>query len=287
MQSYQAHKTHGGVRDCGPFFLDVSGQFDLQHTSVVWCKQRRPSNEEVERFIEESWTAGARRPSREFFNGKLCRLVDCDARSRELKLLLAPVSFKEFWGTNLTNAHLRYAHGSDVLADALGVSAAVTTGDGFLLMGRRSHTVAFHPGKIHPIGGMVEPSATTGAPPNPFGSMLKELSEETGLSAGCVRDIVCLGLVRDKRIVQPELIFDVTVDADVETVLRALIGAIDASEHTDLIPICDHPAAVVSFIEQQYGQLTPVAVATLMLHGLRTWGSGWFATARGHIQGVV
>ncbi len=287
MQSYQAHISSGGIRDCGTFFLDACGRFDVEHTTVTWSDEPRPSNPQIDRLIEKTWAEQTAQPRRNLFNGSLCRLLDCDARDGKLSLLLAPVSFKEFLGTNLTHPHIRYVHGLDVLADAVGVSAAITTGDGFLLLGRRSESVAFHAGMIHPIGGMVEPADVLTSTPCPFDSMIKELAEETSLSAGSVREIVCVGLVRDKRIVQPELIFDITVDTDRETVQNALADAIDGDEHSELVPVCNHPDAIVSFLAQRSEELTPVATASLLLHGLRNWGSGWFAAARGSTQGVV
>ena len=273
MQSYQAHNTWGGVRDCGSFLLDVGGEFGLDQTSVTWVGEKRPSTEELDLLIEETWKEETPGENCKLFDGALCRLVDCSSEEGRLSLSLGPVSFKEFFGTNLKNPHIRHSHGIHVLADALGVSAAVVTGDGFLLLGRRSDAVAFHKGMIHPIGGMVEPPTAPATAPSPFGSMLREL--------------VCLGLVRDKRIVQPELIFDVTVETDVEAVRTALVGAIDANEHSELVPICNHPGAIVSFIERNCEELTPVAMATLLLHGLRSWGSGWFTAARGYLKTVV
>jgi hypothetical protein len=45
-----------------------------------------------------------------------------------------------------------------------------------------------------------------------------------------------------------------------------------------------HPAAIVTFMENHASQLTPVALATLLLHGLHAWGSGWFASTRGYLR---
>ena len=92
--------------------------------------------------------------------------------------------------------------------------------------------------------------------------------------------------MRDKHIVQPELIFDVTADADVKDIRRSPAAG-DDEEHSELLIIRDHPAAVVTFMEQNYNDLTPVGLATLLLHGLRHWGSGWFAATRGHLRSVT
>jgi hypothetical protein len=49
----------------------------------------------------------------------------------------------------------------------------------------------------------------------------------------------------------------------------------------------DHPASVVSFMEFHIADLTPVALAGLLLHGLHRWGSGWFASTRGYLRSLI
>jgi len=115
----------------------------------------------------------------------------------------------------------------------------------------------------------------------------RELHEETAVPPEKVSSILCLGLVRDRNTVQPELIFDCHVDCDVVSLFASAATAPDAAEHSSMVPVRDHPGAVVSFMEQHFSQLTPVAMATLLLHGLRHWGSGWFATARGYLRSVI
>ncbi len=274
--------------DCGTFFLDFIGGFTAEQLHVQWSALKRETNQEVETLIENTWAAEvdcARQTGRKLYNGHLCRLWDCSRHGSSFQLTLGEVSFKEFLGTNLTHAYLRYFHGPEVLADAVGVSAALRTSDGFLLLGRRSQRVFYHAGRIHPIGGVIE--RVGDVVPAPFSSIIDELAEETNLTREHLGEVVCLGLVRDKHIVQPELIFDVTADADVAYARRVSSQAPDAEEHSELLAVRDHPAAVVTFIEQNYNELTPLALATLLLHGQRHWGSGWFAATRGYLRSVI
>jgi hypothetical protein len=285
----QWHSAESGSRDCGRFFLDLVGQYTPGQINVAWCDAPRPTNDHVEKIIDKTWQAEtnlASESNRRLFNGQLCRLVDCEADRQNLQLTLGPVSFKEFLGTNLTHAHLRYQYGPEVLGDALGVSGCVVTRDGFLLLGMRSQQVAYHPGRIHPFGGVVEPTDDPDCPPNPFETMTAELAEETALDVETIKHMSCLGLVRDKHIVQPELIFDIAVGADVSDLLAGLDRAEDAMEHAEFVPVRNHPAAVVTFIENRSADLTPVALAALLLHGMQSWGSGWFATARGYLRSM-
>jgi hypothetical protein len=280
--------TNGGSRDCGRFFIDVLGKYNRADIHVVWREGTREFHPEVREDIERTWEeqfAKATAKGVMLYNGDLCRLASFTADRSELSLTLTPTNFKEFLGTNLTRAGVRYAHGNDALANPLGVSTAVTTSDGFLLLGRRSEKVIYNAGRIHPIGGMVEPAE--GATPDPFTSILQELRTEANLSAEMIASVVCVGLVRDKRIVQPELVFDAELSVDAATLRRLAAQAEDAKEHEDLILLMNYPSSVVTFMEKHAEVLTPVAMATLLLHGLRHWGSGWFASARGYLQSVV
>ena len=278
-----------GPRDCGTFFLDVVGAFARDAVSVRWSDQRRTCNDELGRLIDQSWELAlwqARKAGQNIFDGPMCRLISYAVSDGRLDMTLGPVSYKEFVGTNQTQAYVRYLHGPEVLADPLGVSAAIISADGFLLLGRRSTRVMQYPERLHPIAGSVEPDPS-GAPPDPFQSMLDEFTEETGIAPDSVSEIALLGLIRDKNTVQPELIFDLKLDVDAAAVRQGALGAVDAAEHTDIVPVRDHPAAVVTFLQANFSQLTPVGLATLLLHGLQSWGTGWFAAARGYLRSVV
>lgn len=297
MKAMSQEVAHSGLCrenacDCGTFFLDCAGCFDRSQLILSSSSAPRHTNPQVDEIIEQTWrneTQRAGAAGRMLFNGKLCRLNSAIYKNSTLKLELGEVTFKEFLGTNLTHAYLRYTHGPEVLADALGTSAVIRTGDGFLLLGKRSKSVLYHAGRIHPVGGIVEACKDEGesknAPPDPFESIAMEISQEININE--YTDVKCLGLVRDKHIIQPELVFDIAIKPDFAQVRRFASTASDAQEHAELIPVRDHPASAVTFIEQNFCELTPVAMASLLLHGLRHWGSGWFAATRGYLRSVI
>ena len=280
-----------GTRDCGTFFLDIMDQFARDKVQVTWSDHARVTNDSVDELIETSWSRQIRRAESsdiKIFNGRLCRLISYRCENDNLYLTLGSVSFKEFIGTNATQAYIRHLHGTEVMANPLGVSAAVCTNDGLIVLGMRSNDMLQYAGRIHPVGGTVEPpSGDCPDCPDPFQAILGELLEETAVTPQNVSSILCLGLVRDRNTVQPELIFDCHVDTDVVSLFASAATAMDAAEHSSLVPIRDHPGTVVSFMEKHFTQLTPVALATLLLHGLKHWGSGWFATARGYLRSVI
>ena len=282
--------THGNSdsRDCGFFFLDLVGQFSRDDVTVTWSDQTRPSTEKIDQQIEQVWKENlqqAKESGRKLYNGRLARLISYAQYEKKLELNLGPVSFKEFLGTNLTHAALRYHHGPEVLADALGVSAAIITCDSYILLGRRSHKVMCHGGFMHPLGGIVELGRHGKA--DPFDVIETELREEAGLDRKNIRQTLCLGLVRDKKIVQPELVFGVTVDSEAGTLREQAANAVDGYEHTELVAIRSEASSLVTFLGQNFAELTPVAVATLLLHGMKNWGSGWFTAARGYLRKVI
>ena len=278
-----------GSQDCGAFFLDALGPFSLDQVRVRWTDRPRPTTRDVEQFIDTFWrrrTAQADAEGVRLWDGPLCRLIEYRSGSGTLEMTLGPTCFRDFVGTNLYNAHLRHLHGLDVLSNPVGVSGMVLTASGYLVLGRRSEAVAYHAGRIHPIGGCLEPLGD-GKVPDPFAGIVAELEEELGLESPSVTGVVCLGLVRDKRLVQPEMVFDVTVSASADEVRAALSGAAGQAEHAELVVVRDHPASVVSFMESHIDDLTPVALAGLLLHGLRRCGGGWFASARGYLRSLI
>ncbi len=287
--------SNGGLSgcDCGAFLLDVTGKFRRGDLDVRASDSRRRSCEKIDQSIDKAWADQCRRAQRDgvhLYNGRLCRLVECVEKDARLCLTLGEVSFREFVGTNLLNPRLRHLHGQDVLADPLGVSAAVATADGRLLLGRRSKSVFFHADRIHPIGGMVEmgEGGADAALPSPFRTMRGELYQELGIQGDDVSDpLWCIGLVRDKAIWQPELIFDVRLKLNLRELRIAHEAASDAGEHTELVFLSDDSGAVVSFLQDRDPELTPVAKATLLLHGLRAWGTGWFMATRGYLRSLV
>jgi hypothetical protein len=68
---------------------------------------------------------------------------------------------------------------------------------------------------------------------------------------------------------------------------QAIAHAKDAYEHTEVVAVRSEQSSLVNFVQREYAALTPVGVATLMMHGLHHWGSGWFTAARGYLHKVI
>ncbi len=288
--SKETKKTYDGSHDLGVFFLDVAGSFAPEKIKIKWSDQKRPSHKDVEKVIEQTWAQQQRRAEEEninLYNGQLCRLDFCSVEEDNLTLNLGHTDYREFVGTNLSQAQIRYTYGEESLANALGVSASVVTSDGFIVLGRRSNRIFFNAGKIDAIGGMVEHALSDTTKIDLYLIMLSELSEELDIGSAMVTEGICLGLIRDRQILQPELIFDLKVNAEIAKILKFAAEAKDSHEHTEIIPVRNDRDAVVNYIDQNHDEMTSVAIATLLLHGMNSWGSGWFATARGYLQKIT
>jgi 8-oxo-dGTP pyrophosphatase MutT (NUDIX family) len=212
--------------------------------------------DEVERSIETAWQAAAK-PGVQLFDGPMCRLESFDAAPGRLQLRYSPSSYRINVGTNLSRgAALAAQFGDDVLANPLGASVALTTADGYLLLGRRGGRVAYYPHRVHPFAGSVEPAEADDA----FAIVYRELGEELNLPRERVQNVRCLGLARDDAIRQPELIFTATT-----SLTRAEVaGMLDAAEHDALWPLrAGNRDDVARAIADPL--LTPIAMATLTM----------------------
>jgi len=109
-----------------------------------------------------------------------------------------------------------------------------------------------------------------------FGSVCRELHEELNIAREELRGLLCVGLLRDKEIHQPEMLFEAGVDLTADELRTRWESAESQDEHDDLVTLADKPDAVVPFLNR-CGAIAPVAVGALLLHGLLDWGSEWFA----------
>jgi 8-oxo-dGTP pyrophosphatase MutT (NUDIX family) len=248
------------------FILRLLCDLPEPRISARWAPDSRRRIPEVEARIDAAWSAAAARPGVHLFDGKLCHLDSFSATADSLELRLSPTSYKIFMGTNLTHPEWAARYGVEVLANPLGVSAALETADGFLMLGRRNAAVAYYPNRVHPFAGSLEAEESADI----FAAVRRELSEELSLSAADISQMHCLGLVEDAVIRQPELIFLVRCNLD-----RAAIEArIDPLEHAGAMALgADEEAARLAAAAPA---LTPVAAATTLLWARRHFGDSWF-----------
>lgn len=242
------------------------GEWSESDVSVAWTGDTRERIPEVEAQIERAWTNARKRLGAKLFDGPMCRLERFEATERALRLWVSPTSYKPFLGTNLTNSHVAPA----ALANPLGLSAALTTADGWLMLGRRNASVAYYPNRVHPFAGSLEPAEVSKV----FEGLRRELREELHFESTDLAELRCLGIVEDASLRQPEIIFcarSMRTRAAVESML-------DATEHHACVAV----RAMMDAVDALMGDalLTPVAVGALALWGRRVFGAEWFDERR-------
>ena len=202
--------------------------------------------------IEAQWSAALGR-GLPLFDGAMCRLERFAVGGGRLTLALSETSYRVFLGTNL---HGPRSLPASALANPVGVSPALVSGDGKLLLGRRNGRVAYYPHRLHPFSGSLEPARLhDGA--SVEDEVRRELREELNLQD--VAEVTLLGIVEDRAIRHPELIFVARTPRPAAEVLAGL----DRDEHVAAVAVDATPAGVAAL---PAGDLTPVAAAAVGLY---------------------
>lgn len=265
-----------------PFIVDVYGLFRPGQLQIAYRDEPAPAIPALEAMVSATWAEQletARQRGFRLYNGQVVRLLSHEVKDGHLLMVGGPSDFSHFLGTNYLNYHRADEFGWEAFSNPIGVSGILVTSDGRILYGRRNHRVACHPGFVQAFGGSLEigelrPDGTFDG----FACVLRELDEEAGVQSSDVTDMACLGLARDSRIRQPELVFDVSVRQTRKEMANRLRHDDPEQEHAAIVDCRDHPEAIVPFI-QASAPVAPVAIGALFLHGRRRFGDAWYEQA--------
>jgi len=188
------------------------------------------------------------------------------ADEKRLEIGLSETSYKPFMGTNLAHPELAERFGREVMANPVGVSSALETEDGFLMLGKRNGSVAYYPHRTHPFAGALEPRDRGDL----FAAVARELEEELSMGAEDIGEMRCTGIAEDLALRQPELLFRVRTKLSRTQVESQL----HREEHGDSVAVKAGSGEVGEFLSDP--SLTPVAVASLLLWGRVRFGGDWF-----------
>jgi hypothetical protein len=182
----------------------------------------------------------------------MVRLDSWQLKNEKLILNLGRTTYKTFLGTNLSHPELADTLGPAALANPLGLSAALESADGYLLLGRRNAKVAYYSNRVHPFAGSAEGGDLCA-------EIRRELAEELHLRDQEIADLRCIGLAEDQSLRQPELIFRVRSTLNKDQIQSRL----DLAEHAGIVAIAATQPHVTNAIV--LAELTPIAKATLTL----------------------
>lgn len=252
-----------------PFLIDVYGQFSPGRLRIEWHDERRPPDPDLDALVARVWkeqTNASRRAGAVLFNGQLARYLRHRVADGILSIDVGPTDYANFLATNLLNHSRGQEWGWQLFSNPIGTSALPVTSDGFLLLGRRSERVAFHAGHVHAFGGGLEAGERRADNTiDAFASIRRELHEELALGPEDVREIRCMGLIRDAVIRQPELVFGVVLGLTREETAGRLDSDDPHQEHVAILACPDAPQAILPFIRSN-PPVTPVAMGALCLH---------------------
>jgi 8-oxo-dGTP pyrophosphatase MutT (NUDIX family) len=226
-------------------------------------------------MIRDAWRDAERAAAAtgcSLFPGPLCRLIRYQRDSSRFQLQLGPTDYREYLGTSRNwirisqqfpgNGVTRY------LANPLAVCAVVHTTDRKLVLARRSSRTMEHPGYWHFPAGHVDPRQHLfGARVNVFKAALDELFEETGCQ-GELGSTVCLGLVRFRTTMKPELVFSVAVPHTSAAFKESLLN----EEHDQLRFIPDTAESILELLSTSSNSLVPIGRTALSLYA--SWRHG-------------
>jgi len=234
-----------------------------------WVESTRVIVPQVEDAIERAWNEKQKVPNIKLWDGPMCRLEKWSLQDDSLLFELSPISYRTFFGTNMSNPYLLERHGRQVGANPVGVSPALETSDGYLMLGRRNATVAYYPNLLHPFAGALEPEESDDV----FKAIRRELREELSFTDTDIRDIHLIGLVEDNNLRQPEPIFHVR-STRTRDEIKKMVATDEHHESWSVKGTRDEIKAAL----RDVSSFTPVGVASLLLWGKLCFGSSWFDT---------
>jgi 8-oxo-dGTP pyrophosphatase MutT (NUDIX family) len=246
----------------------LTGEWSPDQVVIHQRQSTRRMLPEIDALIEKSWAEALTQPGVKLFDGPMSRWESWQTVDDRLEITLSQTSYKIFLGTNLTHPELRDQHGADVMANPVGLSAALLTHDGYLLMGKRNASVAYYPNRIHPFAGALEPAEQTDL----FAGLYREFEEELHLPPGDLIEPTIIGIVEDHALRQPELIFSISTSRTRDE----LAPGLDHAEHREIWSTRAEPNAIAQVLENP-GELTPVAIASLLLWSRVYIGDSFYA----------
>jgi 8-oxo-dGTP pyrophosphatase MutT (NUDIX family) len=262
-----------------PFLLYATGRYAAGEVVVTWRDEPRPSTPEIDAIIEEAWPEWLARCERNgtiCFNGQLLRYLRHRADNGQLTIEVGPTDFAAFIATNYLN-HMRINEfGLENCSNPVGSSVLLITADEQLVMGRRSHRVACHAGCVHAVGGGLEAGEVReNGQLDVFESIKREMREELRIDDEQIEEIVSLGLVTDRVVYQPELVFEARISCTVNDLKGRLRPGAADEEHACLVTCADRPDAVLPFIRET-PRVVPITACTLCEHGRHAYGEQWY-----------
>ena len=259
------------------FEILAHGLFRPEQLAITYDPTLRISvTPETQAWMDEVWQqklARARETGTLLFDAPLFRFVSADVEPEgRMRLVVGDTSYKEYVTTRMPE----FAQGRrrDELGNALSVCSVVETSDNYILLDRRQG-VDVYVGRYHVIGGFFERNLdmTSGAQPDPFAAMRREIREETGIQADDISESYCLGVVYDVNLPHGELCFLHRLHIPLSVVQTR---EPEDEEITQLVPLQVTAESLRGFILEHRGNISATGEPNLLMYGGWKFGRAWF-----------
>ncbi len=236
---------------------------------------RMPTSPAMQQWMDTLWSqklAAAQERGIPLFDAPLYRFVDVEAYADgTLHLMLGDTSYKEY----VTTRAPEFARGRlrQELGNALAVCSVVETSDGSILLDKR-RGVDVYVGRYHVIGGFFERDRDNleNGQPDPFGAMLREIREETGIRSADIAEQYCLGLVYDLATPHAELCFLTRLHISLAEVKTRVP---EENEIKELETLYATEQSLRDFIKRNHGNISATGEPNLLMYGELRFGEQW------------
>mmetsp|Transcript_15636 Transcript_15636/g.20666 ORF Transcript_15636/g.20666 Transcript_15636/m.20666 type:complete len:289 (+) Transcript_15636:1995-2861(+) len=225
-----------------------------------------------EEEIEESWQKALSSKARIFNATKYRLFLPILVQEHSVTIRIGLTDYREYLGTNRSDSlallkeegKTRFDDENAFLSNAIGCEALLLTSDNYLLLLRRSYSVATHTGLYNGPSGHAEPSRVNSQHEKELlrDSILLEITQETGLEANLLSEPQLIGIMLDS-FSKPDFIFLVNCQADCTTITSAAKHAVESweSDHFLFLPLASaldaKDAASISLV---IGDLSPSTI---------------------------
>jgi 8-oxo-dGTP pyrophosphatase MutT (NUDIX family) len=256
----------------------AQGILHRKDISIYYIQKRIAQDQDSLHSINYRWsTFLSRNPNS--FNGRLCRvdgyrIYGARENAGSLDLYLSDTDYKEFVGTRESLFESRF--GKEKMANPLSVAAILVSNDSKLLIGRRSSNTDASKSSFSVVAGYIDPekdisdgynhvTATSMKKIDIFNGMIREIYEETGIKEGEIKQLICIGLLDNKKHNQINIPFYSILDISASEILQR--GSSHSSkEFSELFTIDDTKEAIEAFLKTTEDQLSDIIVPILHIY---------------------
>ena len=236
--------------------------------------EMRHTDPAIEKVIEKTWKGFSEKSRMQAFSlvsESLCSLNAFRENGRDTELLLGQTTYREYLGTNLKNPWIHGKYGNEFLANPLGINALLLTGDNRILFGVRKKNLAVDQSLFDMFGGyLIYPQeGTPGMEIDLRAETKYKMLKYVNLKPDEIEDVSCLGLVRHRRTLKPELLFTLKTSVHSDRLLTHETQEAPGQKYLRFMAVEDTREALQDFHIRHRNDMTLALAAAWSLYASR------------------